>query len=473
MYTERVIFIIFAPVFSNTNMLQPKSLALFLGLMMASATCLAQGTNIRTTHVVQQGETLYHIAKTYNVSVDDILSVNPTLSPDKYFVGMYINIPNSPALQAIQNDINGVEEHTTAVPNRVQAAVILPFMSETINAAERSKMVEYYRGFLMSVDSLKHQGVSIDIYTYDSGDKSNTSIDNILKDPMLASMNLIVGPMYSSQIAPLAKYAEEHKIRLIVPFTSKCMEVYNNPYVFMVNPPQLYLNNVIYEHFVENFGDSQIVFYETNEQSKKEVEFVAGLKNYLDQKHIKYFNINKNSDNSAIVSQTNICKKNVIIPNSSSINALNLLTAKLKDFCQENPSYKITLFGYPEWQTYHGTHLDNLYNFDTFIWSKFYNNVFETRTKEFMHNYYHWFNSELIPSYPKFGMLGFDTGYYFLTNLSKYGNEFEQNCSTLEFNPYQSGFKYIRMNSHGGYINTGVWFVHYSKDERRPIKIEY
>ena len=29
MYTERVIFIIFAPVFSNTNMLQPKSLALF------------------------------------------------------------------------------------------------------------------------------------------------------------------------------------------------------------------------------------------------------------------------------------------------------------------------------------------------------------------------------------------------------------------------------------------------------------
>ena len=127
MYTERVIFIIFAPVFSNTNMLQPKSLALFLGLMMASATCLAQGTNIRTTHVVQQGETLYHIAKTYNVSVDDILSVNPTLSPDKYFVGMYINIPNSPALQAIQNDINGVEEHTTAVPNRVQAAVILPF----------------------------------------------------------------------------------------------------------------------------------------------------------------------------------------------------------------------------------------------------------------------------------------------------------------------------------------------------------
>lgn len=43
----------------------------------------------------------------------------------------------------------------------------------------------------------------------------------------------------------------------------------------------------------------------------------------------------------------------------------------------------------------------------------------------------------------------------------------------MQFNPYQSGFKYIRMNNHGGYINTGVWFVHYSKDERRPIKIEY
>ena len=33
---------------------------------------------------------------------------------------------------------------------------------------EQSRMVEFYEGFLMAIDSLKHQGVSADIYTYDT-----------------------------------------------------------------------------------------------------------------------------------------------------------------------------------------------------------------------------------------------------------------------------------------------------------------
>lgn len=43
---------------------------------------------------------------------------------------------------------------------------MLPFTaSGSIKPEEQIRMVEYYEGFLIAVDSLKRQGVSVDLYT--------------------------------------------------------------------------------------------------------------------------------------------------------------------------------------------------------------------------------------------------------------------------------------------------------------------
>ena len=47
------------------------------------------------------------------------------------------------------------------------------------NRDEQTRMVEYYEGFLMAVDSLKEKGVSIDLYSYDTHNNTS-SIKNIL-----------------------------------------------------------------------------------------------------------------------------------------------------------------------------------------------------------------------------------------------------------------------------------------------------
>lgn len=56
----------------------------------------------------------------------------------------------------------------------IKAAVILPFMLDGNKRNESARMVEYYEGFLMAVDSLKRTGVSVDLYTYDSGDETSS-----------------------------------------------------------------------------------------------------------------------------------------------------------------------------------------------------------------------------------------------------------------------------------------------------------
>ena len=88
-------------------------------------------------------------------------------------------------------------------------------------------MVEYYEGFLMAVDSLKKSGVSIDLYTYDSGN-AKSSLSPILNRKELKEMNIIFGPMHSSHIKPLADFARNNNINLVIPFSSKGSEVFNN-----------------------------------------------------------------------------------------------------------------------------------------------------------------------------------------------------------------------------------------------------
>ena len=66
--------------------------------------------------------------------------------------------------------------------------------------------------------------------------------------------------------------------------------------------------------------------------------------------------------------------------------------------------------------------------------------------------------------YPKFGMLGFDTGYFFLKGLARYGSSFEKNMQGLDLIPIQTGFKFQRVNNWGGIINKKVFFEHFTKN---------
>ena len=103
-------------------------------------------------------------------------------------------------------------------------------------------MVEYYEGMLLALDTLKRSGVSMDVYAYDTSLKN---IDILLKEKMeLANMDVIFGPRDKAQIKPLSEFARKHQIKLVIPFTSKDNEVFSNPFVYMINTPQLFMSPV-------------------------------------------------------------------------------------------------------------------------------------------------------------------------------------------------------------------------------------
>ena len=123
----------------------------------------------------------------------------------------------------------------------IKAALILPFQ-------EDKRMVEYYEGFLMAVDSLKRTGTSLDLYVYDSG-KEVSTLNAILSKNEMKKMDVIFGPMHQKQIKPLSDFAKKNDIRLVIPFSQKGEEVFNNPAVYQINTPHIFKRGEIHGLF--------------------------------------------------------------------------------------------------------------------------------------------------------------------------------------------------------------------------------
>ena len=115
----------------------------------------------------------------------------------------------------------------------------------------------------MAVDSLKRSGVSIDLYTYNSGPE-NASLNPILSKKEMKDMDIIFGPLHQQQVKPLADFAQKNDIRLVVPFTSKDNNVFRNPSIYQINTPQSYLYSEVYDHFVRQFPNANVIFIEAN-----------------------------------------------------------------------------------------------------------------------------------------------------------------------------------------------------------------
>lgn len=432
--------------------------------------------NCRDMHKVERKETIFSISRLYGISEAELIAANPELRTEKLKKGKFLCIPyaketknetqnNVPAVIPTDDQLFDESKKEVRKISTIKAAVMLPFMADgSGNRDEQARMVEYYEGFLMAVDSLKEKGVSVDLHTYDTRNNAS-SIKSILEKSELKGMDIIFGPAYPDQVKPVADFAKKNNIRLVVPFTSKGNEVFSNPAIYQINTPQSYLYSEVYEHFIRKFTTANVVFLDAADGDKDKVEFVKGLKEELKNKRIPFTELKgDNITPESLKGAMNRILDNVFIPTSGTNVALIKLLPQLIVTSRDNPDYRMQLFGYPEWQTYTNDHLASFYELDTYFYSSFYTNNLFPAAVQFSSAYRKWYSKDMINSFPKYGMLGFDTGYFFLKGLSQYGNNLEDKLNKVSVTPIQTGFKFERVNNWGGFINRKVFFVHFTKD---------
>ncbi len=443
-------------------------------------------------HKVKRKETIFSISRQYGITEAELIAANPELRTEKLKKGKFLRIPypsnkgqatsdkgqitdtQSPVTPPTDNQLFTENKKEVKKLSTIKAAVMLPFHADgNGNRDEQTRMVEYYEGFLMAVDSLKERGVNIDLYTYDTKGNAAT-VRNLLVKSEMKQMDIIFGPVQAESIKLVATFAKENNIRMVIPFTTKGEEVFTNPSVYQINTPQSYLYSEVYEHFTRKFTNANVIFLTDLDERTDKNDFIRGLKDELQAKGTSFTDMSCR-DSVATLALKDLFvadKENILIPTSGSNLALVKALPQLivtKRLC---PEQSVSLFGYPEWQTYTHDHLESFYELDTYFYSSFYTNNLFPEAVQFSAAYRKWFSKSMLNSYPKYGMLGFDTAYFFLKGLSQYGSNLEEKLDKMSVTPIQTGFKFERVNNWGGFINRKVFFVRFSP-QYELIKLDF
>ena len=424
-------------------------------------------------YTIEKKETMYRICRKFNVSSAELIKRNPKLK-DGVKAGMVIKIPvetkdvvteTAPVMH--ERDVNALLTAPKEIKrvNMIKVALLLPFMTnEKTPSANTLRFIEYYEGMLLAVDSLRNSGGSIELSVFDTG-SGTKKLKEVLKDDALKEANLIIGAVYNDQIGPVAEFAEKNNIKYVIPFTSKNDDVLSNANIFQVNTPHSYLYAKASQAGCDLFANDNVILLKVPGTEEK-TDFIKAFKAEMKQRNIPWRELTYSAetfptDMEALLSKE---KRSVIVPTSGTLEALNKFKSPLRMLSETKPEYNITMFGYPEWQTYTRECLDDFFALNTYIYSNFYADNLAPEVSDFYSKYKTWYSKSLINYFPKYGILGFDTGMFFFDAIRKYGSNFENNLGNIRYKGIQTCFDFERVNNWGGFINTNIFIVHYQND---------
>lgn len=424
--------------------------------------CFAQTQNWREKYQVKKKDTLYGIAKKYNISVDALIEANPEMKVDGFELkkGSYVCIPYA---------ASGTSGQTSATPVRtlmqtasrqfsgktVRVGVMLPLHDVD---GDGHRMTEFYRGMLMACDSLRAEGMNIDIHAWNVN--IDADITNFIKQPGAAKCDIIFGPLYSKQVHALAEFCKARDIQMVIPFSITGDDVSMYKQIFQVYQTNDRQTNNSIETFLKLFPNCHPVFIDCNDKTSTKGNFTFGLRTRLESHNIGYGITNIGSSDDLFAKQFSQNRQNIVILNTGRSPELTLALNKLAILKANNPTLKIKLFGYTEWMMYLGIDEAKFHEFDTYIPSTFYYNPASPRTQSLTRSYRQWFKTDMQNALPRFALTGYDYAQFFLRGFAKYGKAFRGVKNQNSWKAVQAPLRFKQVGA-AGMQNDFFQLVHF------------
>jgi len=443
---------------------------LLVGVLVSctAASAVAQGQQWRDIHKVKKKETIFGIARDYGLTIQQLIDANPVMNTPGYELkkDTYIYIPYSkpavtaPATQAQLPSADAPREKSDVRSRAIRLGVMLPL--HNINGDGR-RMVEYYRGVLMACDSLKKLGISVDLHAWNTPDDED--IASVLHTKEARQCDVIIGPLYSKQMAQLSDFVEKNDIRLFIPFSINAPQLTTNSQIMQVYQSPNHFNESVITQFMKQFAGYHPVFIDCNDSTSQKGIFTFGLRRQLEARGIDYGLTNLKSSEGMFAKMFSATKPNVIILNTGRSPELNVAIAKLNGLKTVKPGLQITLFGYTDWLLYTKYQLDNFYKYNAYIPAAFFYNPLTSKTMRLEQKYRWNFHEDMMIAQPRFAITGFDHTMFLLQGIHRYGKSFSGAPGLLAYDPVQTPLHFERVGG-GGLRNSSLLFVHYLPEHR-------
>ena len=348
----------------------------------------------------------------------------------------------------------------TILAQPLRVGVMLPLHNDN---GDGRRMVEYYRGLLMGCDSLKKNGMSINIHAWNVAE--NADIQQTLADPDAAKCDLIIGPLYSKQVKALSEFVEKHNIKLLIPFSIHTSELQRNGNIYQVYQDPATFNESVIARFMQNFKEYHPVIIDCKDSTSTKGAFTGSLRRHLEATGINHHITNIKSTEDVFQNAFSQTQPNVVILNTSRLQELGVVFAKLNSLKVQKPDLELTVFGYTEWLGYTRNQLENFYKFNVHIPSPYYYNPLTSRTQRVQQKYRWNFHQDMMQTQPRFAITGFDHALFFIQGLKLRGKRFTGEYGSIVCNPIQTPLQFSRIGN-GGWQNHSLVFVHYTPEHR-------
>ena len=444
---------------------------LLVFLLSLGVPIMAQSNKWRDIYKAKKKDTLFGIAKKYEISIVDLMEANPDMKKEGYELkkGDMIFIPfeKTDEQKAAEAKKAAEEERlklygANDVRNRaIRVGVMLPLHNVD---GDGRRMVEFYRGILMACDTLKKQGISTEIFAW------NVPIDADIRQTLLEknadNCDIIFGPLYTKQVNALSEFCRTYNIKMVIPFSINGRTVDANPQIFQVYQSVSKLNNDAINAFLERFPNHHPVFVDCNDSTSQKGIFTKGLREQLDAKGVKYSITNLTSPDDAFARAFSTSQPNVVILNTARSPQLNSTLARLNAIRVGNPTLKISMYGYTEWLMYTRVYTEYFHKYDAYIPNTFYYNAKSTLTQQLESKYKQWFKTDMQQSLPRFALTGYDQANFFLKGLHQHGVDFKGTKAQNVYSHVQTPLNFKQTNAMGGMQNEAFMLVHYTVDNR-------
>lgn len=437
-------------------------------LLALPLSALAQSSNQwRDIHKVKRHETVFGIARNYDITIDELLDANPEMREKGYELkkGDQIFIPYSknskPAVQS-KTENTKQKEVAPAGPSVVRVGVMLPFLD---HSSEGTRMVEYYRGVRAALDTLSKEGIKTEVNLWNIN-KDSVLTKVLAHNPSIAKQNIILGPLYTSQVHTLAEFCRKNNVALVMPFSIDADDATTNPNVFQIYQSDSQLAGRSIGAFIERFAKThRPIFVNTNTPQDGKYAFTKALRETLQSRGIKEELTYINTPLREFAKHFSQTQPNVIILNSAAYKPLERLFEKLDSLKKIDPSLIISTYGYNEWFIYQPNLEKDYFKYNVHIPTTYYFSRTSDRVEDFERDYKNRYGQGMNPDcLPRMALLGYDHTMYFVRGMSKYGRSYVGNeKQNTGFKPLQSRLEFKRLGK-GGYQNTNFQIIRFRTD---------
>ncbi len=477
-------------------------------------------------HKVRRKETIYGISRMYNISEDLLKQYNPELLIKFPKHGQILKIPQfeKPAITQVAKGVEkrdslpdfGILTYDTVkiagnysyyldsmpeISGRAfNVAYLIPFnyrpidkliseevanktkddiinLDYTINPDDQMlssrNFLEFMEGSLLAIDSLKNEGISVNVFIFDT-QKSPAKIRKIINSREFQKIDLIIGPFFSYEVEIVSEFSRENRVPMISPLSSELEPIQFNPFFFQLNTGFKtefermadYLSGMKNKNIVFIRGVDSLEFVKYNFLKETLLSKLV-LESPLDShaiKEIVYDLTAKANLLQDLQSVLSLDMENlVVIPETDEAFVSTVITQLY--FQLKNCT--ISVLGMPHWNAFQNIDFMYFHMLSLTYFTPYYFSYDSPNVKHFLKDFRKTFYAEPVTLTKKGGsyaFLGYDLSYHFLKSISKYRKRFILHLNDNLGHELMNNFYFVPVSEVGGFENRSLMLVKFKKN---------